>query len=116
MVCPYLEVVPQQVDLPLLYGVHDCQEFFFMGSVVLFSVAKLPRGVSNGLVALPLILGENSSNGIVGGVSGDSEEVFSVWAQDSQNWGLAHPFLEFLECLLHSVVPLERGIFVCESC
>src|SRR6184192_4938154 len=115
VVCPYFEMVPQQIDSPLLYGVHDCQEFLFMGSVVLFSIAEFAGGVRDGLVSVPLVLGEHASYGVVGSVGGDSEGVFWVWARDSQNRGCAHPFLEFLECLLRSVIPLERSVFVCEG-
>src|SRR4051812_4427266 len=107
MVSPYLEMVSQQVDLPLLYGVHDCQEFFLMGRIILLGLAEFLRGVCNRLVPVSLILCENSFNGVVGSISCDSEEVFSVWARDCQDRGLAHPFLEFLEHLLRSVVPLE---------
>src|SRR3954465_3774420 len=99
MVSPYLEMISQQVDSPLLYGVHDCQEFLLMGRVILLSLAEFLRGICDGLVAVSLILCENSSNGVVGSIRCDSEGVFSVWARNSQDRGLAHPFLEFLESL-----------------
>src|SRR6184192_828166 len=115
MVRPYLEVISQQVYSPLLYGMHDCQELFFMGGIVLFSIAEFTGGIRDGLVSVSLVLGEHASYRIVRGVSGDGERVFWIWTRDSQHRSCAHPFLEFLERLLRLVIPLERSVFACEG-
>src|SRR4051812_24365933 len=114
MVRPYLEVISQQVYSPLFCGVHDCQELFFMGSIVLFGIAEFTGGIRDGLVSVPLVLGEHAY-GIVRSISGDGKRVFWIWARDSQHRGCAHPFLKFLERLLRLVIPLERSVLVGEG-
>ena len=73
MISVYSKVPSFEVNSPFLEGMHNSQGLLFMSCIVSFILIHLAGGECHRLWSIALILGEDSSNSIIRGISGNCE-------------------------------------------
>src|SRR4051794_41609000 len=86
-----------EVDPPFLERVDYGQHLLLMSGIVSFGRVHFSRDECNRLRPMALVLGEYSAESEVRSISGDSEGECGV--RDTEDGGLGHEGLEFLEGL-----------------
>ncbi|GBG88315.1 hypothetical protein CBR_g46882 [Chara braunii] len=125
------EVLPVEVRAPDCEGVNHGEEFLLVGGVIHLRGKELlacegdgvfvgwGRGVSGQVLdggglggAAGEMLGQYSSNGEVGGITGDIEMASGVDALEDRGHG--DGLVEEVESMLEAIVPIEGLVLACE--